>query len=76
MTRLLDDAMARARTLAPEKQDEIAWVVFDFIGSQEVDLARLPADYRDIIQASLIEGNAKGTSLPPGGVRALYRSLL
>ena len=53
MTELLEDAMAKARALAPETQDEIARMVLSFAGGgsvvtltagEEVDLAKSEAD--------------------------------
>ena len=69
MTELLDRAIAKARHLPPQVQDEIAWVVMDYVEEESaVELSE--DDERAIAQAKAAA--ARGEFASDDDVRAIW----
>lgn len=71
MTKLLDRALEAARNLPSDAQDDIARVVLQLVGSEEVAPVALSADERAAIAASKAAA-ARGEFATDEQVRAIW----
>jgi hypothetical protein len=71
MTKLLDDALAAARNLSPDEQDNIAHAVLRLTGADEEPPVSLSADERAAIAASK-SAAARGEFASDEQVRAVW----
>ena len=71
MTKLLDRALEAARGLPSDAQDDIARVVLQLAGSEEVALVALSADEREAIARSKAAA-ARGEFATDEQVRAVW----
>ena len=71
MTTLLDRAVAAARSLPPEVQDDIAHVVLQLAGASGEEPVRLTAEEEEAVAASM-EAAARGEFASDEEVRTVW----
>lgn len=70
MTKLLQQAMNRARSLAPDLQDEIARVVLSLVGDDDVGITLTPEEDAAIVRS--MEAADRGEFATETQLRAVW----